>query len=323
MSRTAIVVAAALAFVATLASAPAQAQRDRVFVASYGNDSNPCTFGSPCKTFQTAVGVVAAGGEITAIDSAGFGPVTISHAVTITSPNGVEAGIVAPASGGAAITINADSGDVVSLNRLTLDGHNVTNTNGIVFNSGGSLNVKDGVIRHFANSGISVLPAEANSLQIIVSNTLVSDNGGIGIDIGGFDTSFRGVLDHVKSENNSVGLEFGDQESRTVTDSVIANNSGNGIVVSSASGTLDVVVRNSTSANNGGTGLLANGEGTTIHVTRSSVTGNGTGWDGGVLSYGDNNIDGNTVPTNTVIEGGGPACTNPSVTPPACSNSYQ
>jgi len=32
-----------------LTSAPAHA-RARVFVASYGNDSNPCTFLSPCKT---------------------------------------------------------------------------------------------------------------------------------------------------------------------------------------------------------------------------------------------------------------------------------
>jgi len=41
--------------------------RARVFVASYGNDANPCTFGSPCKTFQQAVNVVDTGGEVTAI----------------------------------------------------------------------------------------------------------------------------------------------------------------------------------------------------------------------------------------------------------------
>src|SRR5271169_5577772 len=105
MTRIAIVIAAALAFAATLSVVPAHAAaRDRVFVASYGDDSNPCTFGSPCKTFKQAVSVVAVNGEVTAIDSAGFGPVTITQSVTITSPNGVEAGIVA-ASGGNAITI--------------------------------------------------------------------------------------------------------------------------------------------------------------------------------------------------------------------------
>jgi len=104
--RTAIpltVLATALA--CSTASAPAQA-RARVFVASYGNDSNPCTFGSPCKTFQQAVNVVDAAGEVTAIDSAGFGPINITKAVTITSPDGVEAGVV-PVAGGNAIDINA------------------------------------------------------------------------------------------------------------------------------------------------------------------------------------------------------------------------
>jgi hypothetical protein len=83
------------------------AARDRTFVGSYGNDANPCTFGSPCKTFQQAVNVVAAGGEVTAIDSAGFGSINITKAVSITSPDGVEAGIV-PAAGGNAITVSAE-----------------------------------------------------------------------------------------------------------------------------------------------------------------------------------------------------------------------
>src|ERR1700744_141700 len=121
MIHSNVVIVAGLALVAVLSAAPALAQRDRVFVASYGSDSNPCTFGSPCKTFQQAVNVVAAGGEVTPIDSAGFGPVTIHRAVTITSPNGVEAGIATP-SGGIAITINAGSHDVITLNGLTLDG---------------------------------------------------------------------------------------------------------------------------------------------------------------------------------------------------------
>ena len=88
----------AAAFACSLATTPANA-RARVFVASYGNDANPCTFGSPCKTLQVAVNAVDAGGEVTAIDSAGFGPINITKAVTITSPDGVEAGIVPPVNG--------------------------------------------------------------------------------------------------------------------------------------------------------------------------------------------------------------------------------
>jgi hypothetical protein len=57
------------------------------------------------------------------------------------------------------------------------------------------------------------------------------------------------------------------------------------------------MVRNSTVANNTIDGLISQGTGATIRVTRSTITGNATGWDnssgGVVLSYGDNNIDGN------------------------------
>src|SRR5215471_18933256 len=149
--RTAIpltVLATALA--CSLATAPANA-RARVFVASYGNDSNPCTFGSPCRNFQQAVTVVDAGGEVTAIDSAGFGPITISKAVTITSPDGVEAGVV-PTAGGNAITINAGPNDAIVLHGLTLNGSGII-ANGVVFNSGRSLTVDGCVLQNFLWDG--------------------------------------------------------------------------------------------------------------------------------------------------------------------------
>src|SRR6516165_9863844 len=125
--------------------------RARVFVASYGNDANPCTFGSPCKTFQQAVNVVDPGGEVTAIDSAGFGPISITKAVTITSPDGVEAGIV-PVAGGNAITIHAGSTDAIVLHGLTLNGSGV-GANGIVFNSGASLSIADCAVRNMTGNG--------------------------------------------------------------------------------------------------------------------------------------------------------------------------
>jgi hypothetical protein len=291
------------ALVFLLPAAPAQAQRDRVFVASYGSDSNPCTFGSPCKTFQQAVNVVAQGGEVTAIDSAGFGTITISHAVTITSPNGVEAGIAAPASGAAAITINAGSSDAVSLSGLTLDGDNVASTTGIQFNSGGSLNIRNSVIRNFGGFGIFFQPNAPGTLS--VSNTLVADNGSAGIVIlPSGPGNVAGVLDHVEMENNLYGLFVQNQTSQpinvTVSDSVSASNQS-GIVSNAPGEPATIMVRNSTIANNTGYGLLAQDSGATVWVTRSTITGNGNGWGaagGTVTSYGDNNIVGNTGSNN-------------------------
>jgi hypothetical protein len=295
--------------VCLLPAAPALAQRDRVFVASYGSDSNPCTFGSPCKTFQNAVNVVAAGGEVTAIDSAGFGTFTISHAVTITSPNGVEAGVAAPASFNAAITIDAGSSDIISLNGLTLDGDNVAHTTGIQFSAGGSLEIQNCVIRNFT-TGIN--SEGQTSYTVAVSNTLLSHNSIEGIDIDPFAVNVTAVLDHVEADNNGNGIEAAAGDSGTVqvtvSDSVSANNQI-GILAQGGggAGTANVTVRNSTIANNTGDGLSASNAGVTIVVTRSTITGNGTGWSatsgGTVTTFSDNNIVGNssvnTAPTST------------------------
>jgi hypothetical protein len=307
MIRTTIVIAWALAFAAMLPVTPALAQRDRVFVASYGSDSNPCTFGSPCKTFQQAVNVVAQGGEVTAIDSAGFGTITIQHSVTITSPNGVEAGIAAPASGAAAITINAGSGDIVRLNGLTLDGDAVANSTGIKFNSGGSLEIQNSVIRNFANEGIAFFPDSSTLSSLSVSDTLSSDNSiGISVIPAGSGTT-NGVLDHVRMENNSyagVNIYTTTQFTNvTVSDSVISNG-GYGIFSNSNGVTpVNVMVRSVTIANNVGYGLVGQYGDNTIWVTRSTITGNGTGWSANmgasVLSFGDNNIIGNAGGNST------------------------
>ena len=94
----------------------------------------------------------------------------------------------------------------------------------------------------------------------------------------------------------------------TVSDSVIAGN-GDGVDADASQGTaiINVMVRNSTIANNTNGGLSAKGISSCsgiggdgdafIRVTRSTITGNASGWIdapcGLVISYGDNNIDGN------------------------------
>jgi len=294
----------ATVLVSLLPAAPAQAQRDRVFVASYGSDSNPCTFGSPCKTFQNAINVAAQGGEVTAIDSAGFGTFTIEHSITITSPNGVEAGIATPANG-TAITINAGPQDVIHLSGLTLDGAGASGTGGIVFNSGGTLRIQNSVIRNFANQGIQFQPT--GSSQLFVSNTLISDNGNVGFALEPFGSSLpvAAVLDHVAIENNrNHGLyvyTVNPAINVTVNDSVVANNGGDGIRSFSLQGPISTMVRNTIIANNSGNGLTAAGSnGAATWVARSTITGNGTGWlapggQGTVTSFGDNSIFGNAA----------------------------
>ena len=194
----------AAAFACSLFIEPAQAQRARTFVASYGNDSNPCTFGSPCRTFQQAVNVVAAGGEVTAIDSAGYGPISINQSVTITSPPGVEAGIV-PTSGNPAILITTAGisfdppiPNIVQLRGLTLDGTG-GGTNGIVFGGAGTrVEIIDCVIHNFSSDGILLTPNGGAVItdSFLISNTIVTNNGANGIELNpGGPFNLRGAID--------------------------------------------------------------------------------------------------------------------------------
>jgi hypothetical protein len=78
-----------LCCIATGAAAIAQ----RTFVASGGSDANPCTLASPCRSFGAAIAQTSSGGEVIVLDSAGYGPVVITQAVSIIAPTGVYAGV--------------------------------------------------------------------------------------------------------------------------------------------------------------------------------------------------------------------------------------
>jgi len=299
----------AVAFAYTFATAPAHA-RARVFVASYGDDANPCTFGSPCKTFQHAHDVVDAGGEVTAIDSAGFGPIKITKAVTITSPPGVEAGIV-PTGAGSAIFINVPAADAVVLRGLTLNGSGVGGT-GIVFSGGASLTVIDCVVQNFVFDGIDFSPSNAAG-NLSVTNTATIHNGRAGIDVSPFGSGVvESVFNHVQASTNGDSGIILDGTSSTGTvngavyESVAAANGvnlsglgGEGFLVFSDTGQAPttLMVFHSASVNNNN-GILAQGTGAKVRIANSTITGNNNlSWggisSGVVVSYGDNYIDGN------------------------------
>jgi len=279
----------ATALACSLGTAPANA-RARTFVASYGNDGNPCTFGSPCRNFQQAVNVVDAGGEVTAIDSAGFGPISINKSVTITSPDGVEAGIV-PVLGGNAITINAGSSDAIGLRGLTIDGAGGA-LNGIVFTTGGSLTVQNCVIRNLTGQGINFVSTTPSSLS--VSHTYVGNNGGYGILVKpSGSAAATAVFNHVEAQYNG------------------ANAYGIALDGSLTTGAVSGTATDTVSSNNGG-GFLAQGNSGTggngsLMVVRSLAANNHTGVSAGinsgifpsVLRISQTTITGNVVPCDS------------------------
>jgi len=283
MSIATVLQTAAQATQPTRQPPPPPTPQTRTYVSGTGSDSNPCTATSPCLTFAAALALTVATGEIYVLDSANYGPVTINKAVTITS-EGAMGGVLGTS--GAAITISAGANDVVNLRGLDIDGGN-TGSVGVQFNSGQALNIQKSIVHNFTSSGINFSPSGASTL--LVSETTVANNGSNGISL---NNNATGAISRVTVSKNGVGiLAFGNGVSVTVTDAVAGNNTY-GIGASSAA----VMVRNSTVSNNS-VGISAD-QSAVVRVGQSTITANGTGWqasnNGQVISFGNNNLAGNT-----------------------------
>jgi len=286
-----------------LSAAPAQAGPNRTWVSGTGTDSGACTRAAPCKTFAFALTQTAAGGEIDVLDPAGYGTVTITKAISIVN-DGVGVAAIGVSSGNA-ITINAGATDSVHLRGLTLTGLG-SGSNGILFNSGGNLEIENCVIRNFTIAGIIIFPSSTSS-SLSVSNTIASNNGenGIWVTTAG-SAVVTGVLRKVTANNNGVdGIAVGGSgspppSSVAIVDSEASNNASAGVGVGFAplSHPALVMVRNVVASNNF-QGLFA--ENATLFVAQSVVTGNGTGVVGAIQSYGDNDINGNTNDNTGVL----------------------
>jgi hypothetical protein len=304
MKLTTSIVAVGLAFAGALAAAPAQAQNRTYTAVSAANlPSLPSLPGpgtscgstqSPCRTLQAAVSVTAVNGVIDVLSPGEYGPLTISHAVTI---QGHGWATVTATSGGTGITINAGNTDKINLRGLLIDGGG-SGSNGISFTSGASLNVQGCQVRNFAGGiGIQFVPGGASLL--FVSDTVVSDNsanGGEGVFVGN-GTAF---LTRLQADNDYSGIvvQGSSAINVTVTDSTVTGNAGQGITAISLNGSQVYVAVRTSNISGNGTGIAAGNTGAIIHLAQSTVTGNQTGWTtsntaGLVGSAEDNLIDDN------------------------------
>src|SRR5579883_956140 len=179
MIRTRLLTVAAALAACGLALSPAHALSNRAWLSGKGTDAPGCGAPTaPCRTFQYVHdNIIAAGGEIDVLDPAGYGAVTINKALSIVNDGVGTAGV--QAASGNAITINAGASDTVTLRGLNIDGLG-TGANGIVFNSGGGLNVINCVVRHFAGSGASgngvLIQPASGSMAFLIANVIASDN---------------------------------------------------------------------------------------------------------------------------------------------------
>src|SRR6266478_4102295 len=154
-----------------LVASPAQAQATRTWVSGTGDDANPCSRSSPCKTFQGALNnnKTAAGGEINCLYPGDFGPVLIGFSLTISCEAGT-AGVQA-SNNDSGIAVIAAVTDIVTLRGLDIDGQG-TGLNGIHIQTAKAVHIENCTIRNFRQpdngSGISILGFTSTTFVFVV-----------------------------------------------------------------------------------------------------------------------------------------------------------
>lgn len=308
-----------LALLLEMTDAGATAQR--TFVASYGSPANTafnCSIAKPCRQFSDAIGVTTAGGEVIVLDSAGYGPVTITQSVSIIAPPGVYAGISVFSGDG--VTLGT-AGLNVTLRGLTITG--LGGANGIHVTDGATIHVEDCTVTGFTATSTSAGINISAAAEVVISNTSAVRNyvgivldGGAKVQVSNSNISFNslhGVL--MAGPSNATTL-------LTVSESVASGNSFCGFDVlgqsvftggfgACTSCTRKMTVVNSTASHNVA-GVCEAGTGAAAFVSGTAVSGNDLyglyqSFGTGTLSSAQNNPstgNGSGPTTGTITPGG-------------------
>ena len=297
-----------LAFLVLLTlTAAAQAQATRTWVSGVGDDANPCSRTAPCKTFAGAISKTATGGEINVLDPGGFGGVTITKSITISS-EGFEAGVLV--SGTNAIIVNAPNTAVVVLRGLDIEGLG-TGLTGIKVLAAGVVHVENCTINNFTQIGIDFVPSSATvvTTQLHVSNTIVRNNvgassGGIRIKPGTNVSAF-GMIEDTQLRNNQFGLRAEDRSQVTVKDtSAIGNLPGTGFNALSTSVAVGLNLVGCVATGNVN-GIKSDNPNALVRVSDCMIVGNTNGLvtsgSGHIVTFGDVMNADNGTPTDIDI----------------------
>jgi len=298
---------------ALLAAAPAaQAAATRTHVSNAGNDANTafsCDATHPCRTFAAALTQTTAGGEILAIDSSGYGKVTIDRSVSIIAAPGVFAGIGVGAGGNATGVEIGTSGVKVVLRGLTITGQG--GTYGIQMFGGDALYLENCSVTGFASpSGVAVRVVTPALIRVV--DSVIRDN-----EVGLWPSGGANLaVSRSTISGNRWGVYAHNTVAATTTRAVVSNSTVSGgqfgvSAVSNGAGASVVAALERTAVSNAATTgvlALAAAGSATIALSDSSITGNATGVSNGggggtttVRSAGNNTITDNGSNTAGVI----------------------
>ena len=278
-----------LALALCLFSSAAFAQATRTWVSGVGDDVNPCSRTAPCKTWAGAISKTAVGGEIDALDPAGFGTVTIVKSITLNG-SGTLASIAAP--GGINGIIINGAGINVVLRNIEINGFG-TGLNAVRILNANSVRFDHDHILGFSGRGIDI--QSTSPVKVTIDDSIIRNNAGIGVAA----ASGVSMLDisHSYIEGNGSHGVWSNSGTATISHTALQQNGLAGAVIT-GSGTKMTVADSTLSANNKG---IEAGTGTSttaiVTVTNSVITNNtaaGVSLEGAtVQSTGDNTIRGN------------------------------
>ena len=291
--------------VALVASASASAQATRTWVSGVGDDVNPCSRTAPCKTFAGAISKTANGGEINALDPAGYGAVTITKAITIDGA-ATQASILASSVNGVIINITAPNpagNNTVTLRNLSINGAAINSTgtgiNGVRILSAGTVNIENLRIERFTQWGVAVETNAAVNVNIVdstISNNIGSAGGGVLVRPGAAGSA-NVMLDNVVFDKNRIALLVEDRGKATANDTVASGGTVFGFNAKSTAAAAELNLNRCLAANNTQAGIRSEGAAATIRIADTASIDNGAGLvsntGGAILSAGNNRIAGN------------------------------
>lgn len=266
------------------------AQATRTWVSGVGDDVNPCSRTAPCKTFGGAISKTATNGEISCLDPAGYGAVTITKSITIDCED-TQGSILASSVTGMTINITSatDTRKSVRIRGLSINGAN-TGIHGIRVLSALVVNVEDTVIDGFTQHGISI--ESTTSPKITVNKTFIRNNVGNGINSFISAGTVNLAVSNSQISNTATGINLSSNTKATVSDSTMSNNT-NGVLAFQA----DLAVFSSTVSGNT-TGVVSQSGGN-VRISGNLITSNGTGLStsggGSIISFSTNVLAGNTI----------------------------
>jgi hypothetical protein len=284
---------------ALLIAQPAAALLNRTFVASTGINTGSCAVSAPCRTFAYALTQTVAGGEIVAIDSAGFGPVTIDRSVALIAPPGVYAGV--SVFSGTGVTIAAGASDVVVLRGLVITG--LGGAPGVSVSQAAAVHIEKCLVAGFAGvggDGIDIVPS--SPVNVFISDSIVRGNQD-GILADGFRApTSRLEVSRTRIQDGVAGVELINITRASIVDSLIGHNTAGIIAFVDATSSVnaDIAIDRTALVDNTNDSIVASGTfppRSVVNVSNATIAGNGggiTAQDGGFIRVMSSQIDGNT-----------------------------